>query len=137
MMAMTCPKIIDTGRRRFLQGGALGAVGVAASSVLPAAPARAQPSLARVAYPSKRLANLADLKLDEPLDIAYPIDTARPKETFMIFGSPRGTQGNVISAGTNELIIPVYKQTWADIRRLSAAPAAVRGMSFKGLEFSE
>lgn len=66
--------------------------------------------------------------------IAYPMDTAKPKQSFMIFGSPRGTQGNVISSGTNELVIPVYKQTWADIRKLSSAPAAVRGMSFKRLE---
>ncbi|WP_299363477.1 arsenate reductase (azurin) large subunit [uncultured Paracoccus sp.] len=66
--------------------------------------------------------------------IAYPMDTAKPKQSFMIFGSPRGTQGNVISSGTNELVIPVYKQTWADIRKLASAPAAVRGMSFKRLE---
>lgn len=66
--------------------------------------------------------------------IAYPTDTAKPKETFMVFGSPSGTQGNIISAGTNELVIPVYKQTWADIRRLSAAPATVKGISFKSLE---
>ncbi|WP_229583581.1 molybdopterin dinucleotide binding domain-containing protein [Paracoccus sp. S-4012] len=66
--------------------------------------------------------------------IAYPMDTAKPKQSFMIFGSPRGTQGNVISSGTNELVTPVYKQTWADIRKLSSAPTAVRGMSFKRLE---
>ena len=67
--------------------------------------------------------------------LAYPLDTARAGETFMIFGSPKGAQGNVIGEGVNELVIPVYKQTWADIRKLSDTPAAARRMSFKALEY--
>jgi arsenite oxidase small subunit len=39
--------------------------------VLPSA-AKAAPGQARVAYPSNRLANLNDLKVNEPLDVAYP-----------------------------------------------------------------
>ena len=42
-------------------------------------------------------------------------------ETFMLFGAPSGTQGNVINAGVNELILPNYKQTWANIRKISDA----------------
>jgi arsenite oxidase large subunit len=67
--------------------------------------------------------------------IAYPTDTAKKGETFMIFGSPRGVQGNIIGEGVNELVIPVYKQTWADIRKLASAPANVKGISFKSLEY--
>jgi arsenite oxidase small subunit len=36
--------------------------------------AEAQTALARVDYPSNRLANIADLTVNEPLDIAYPDD---------------------------------------------------------------
>ena len=52
----------------------------------------------------------------------------------MLFGAPNGTQGNVINAGVNELILPNYKQTWANIRKISNAPEPVRGMSFKSME---
>lgn len=68
--------------------------------------------------------------------MAYPTPTARRKETFMLFGAPSGTQGNVINAGVNELILPNYKQTWANIRKISDAPASVRHLSFKSKEFT-
>ena len=48
--------------------------------------------------------------------MVYPTTTARRKETFMLFANPNGVQGNVVSPGVNELIIPNYKQTWAAIR---------------------
>ncbi|MGB3556422.1 MAG: arsenate reductase (azurin) large subunit [Jannaschia sp.] len=67
--------------------------------------------------------------------MVYPTATARPKETFMLFGSPAGVQGNVINAGVNELVLPNYKQTWANIRKLSDAPSSVQGMSFKSWEY--
>ena len=44
----------------------------------------------------------------------------------MLFAYPTGVQGNVVNAGINELIIPNYKQTWANIRKIADAPAAVR-----------
>ena len=66
--------------------------------------------------------------------MAYPTPTARRGETFMLFGSPNGTQGNVISEATNELVIPNYKQTWADIRRIADTPASARRISFKSKE---
>ncbi|RFU13633.1 arsenate reductase (azurin) large subunit [Rhodobacteraceae bacterium W635] len=68
--------------------------------------------------------------------MAYPTDTAKPGETFMLFGSPRGTQGNIVGPGVNELVIPVYKQTWADIRKISDTPMVARGISFKSKEYA-
>jgi arsenite oxidase large subunit len=65
----------------------------------------------------------------------YPTPTARPKETFMLFAFPTGVQGNVVSKGVNEFIIPNYKQTWADIRKLSDAPEGVRHLTFKSQEY--
>jgi len=68
--------------------------------------------------------------------MAYPTPTARRGETFMLFGNPKGIQGNVVNAGTNELVIPDYKQTWADIRKLADAPRAVAHLSFKSQEYT-
>ena len=68
--------------------------------------------------------------------MAYPTERAKPKQTFMLFAYPMGVQGNVVSAGVNEFIIPNYKQTWGNIRKIADAPEAVRGLSFKSKEYS-
>ena len=67
--------------------------------------------------------------------MAVPTETARRGETFMVFGSPRGTQGNIVGDGVNELIIPVYKQTWGDVRKVSDTPMVAQGISFKSKEY--
>lgn len=69
-----CNKLVDIGRRQFLRGGAVAAAGAAVAVTLPATQAQAQtgPALALVNYPSNKLANLADLKPNEPLDVGYP-----------------------------------------------------------------
>jgi arsenite oxidase large subunit len=67
--------------------------------------------------------------------MAYPTPSARKGETFMLFGYPTGVQGNVVNAGTNELIIPNYKQTWGDIRKISDAPEGVKHVTFKSKEY--
>ncbi|WP_439529961.1 arsenate reductase (azurin) large subunit [Pannonibacter sp.] len=66
--------------------------------------------------------------------LVYPEPTARKGETFMIFGAPSGTQGNVVNAGVNELILPNYKQTWANIRKISDATPASARTSYKSWE---
>jgi arsenite oxidase large subunit len=66
--------------------------------------------------------------------MVYLEPTARRNETFMLFGAPSGTQGNVINGGVNELILPNYKQTWADIRKIADASPAARRQSFKSWE---
>ncbi len=68
---MKCNRLVDQGRRQFLRGGLVAGAGAAASAVLPAE-ARAQQGRARVDYPSNHLGNVADLAVNEPLDIAYP-----------------------------------------------------------------
>jgi arsenite oxidase large subunit len=68
--------------------------------------------------------------------MVYPTPTAKPKQTFMVFAQPTGVQGNVVSPGVNEFIIPNYKQTWAYIRKLADAPEGVRHLSFKSLDYS-
>ena len=66
-----CDKLVDVGRRQFLRGAGFAAAGVAAASVMPAE-AKAAAGQALVTYPSSRLANVKDLKANEPLQVAYP-----------------------------------------------------------------
>ncbi|WP_342240335.1 arsenate reductase (azurin) large subunit [Inquilinus sp. OTU3971] len=66
--------------------------------------------------------------------MAYPTPTAKPKQAFMLFAYPTGVQGNVVSKGVNELVIPNYKQTWASIRKIADAPESVRHLTFKSQE---
>jgi arsenite oxidase large subunit len=67
--------------------------------------------------------------------VVYPVATAKRKQTFMLFAYPTGVQGNVVSAGVNEFIIPNYKQTWGGIRKIADAPEAVRHLTFKSEEY--
>ena len=68
--------------------------------------------------------------------MVYPTSTAKRKQAFMLFANPNGVQGNVVSPGVNELIIPNYKQTWGAIRKLADAPAGVEHLSFKSLDYT-
>ena len=62
---------------------------------------------------------------------------ARRGEPCMLFAYPTGVQGKVINgAGVNEFVIPNYKQTWADIRKLADRPQAVSHLSFKSKEYT-
>ena len=67
--------------------------------------------------------------------MVYPTPTARRGETFMLFGFPTGVQGNVVNAGTNELVIPNYKQTWGNIRKIADRPAVTNHVTFKSQEY--
>jgi arsenite oxidase small subunit len=64
-----CDRLIDVGRRKFLSGAGIAAAGAAAASIVPA---NAAPQQARVEYPSTRLANVRDLKVDQPIAVSYP-----------------------------------------------------------------
>jgi arsenite oxidase large subunit len=68
--------------------------------------------------------------------MVYPTPTAKPKQAFMMFGYPTGIHGNVVSAGVNEFVIPNYKQTWGNIRKIANAPEGVRALSFKSNEYT-
>jgi len=68
--------------------------------------------------------------------MAYPTPTARRGETLMVFGSPAGSQGNVINPGVNELVLPDYKHTWGNIRKIADAPESAKHVSFKSKEYT-
>ncbi|MDT7953975.1 MAG: arsenate reductase (azurin) small subunit [Acetobacteraceae bacterium] len=70
-----CDKLVDAGRRVFFARTAAAAAGAAVTASLPVSRARAAepaPALALVTYPSAKLANIKDLKVDEPTNITYP-----------------------------------------------------------------
>jgi arsenite oxidase large subunit len=67
--------------------------------------------------------------------VVWPTPTARPKQTFMLFAYPTGVQGNVVSKGVNELIVPNYKQTWGNIRKIADAPEVTRHLTFKNQDY--
>lgn len=67
--------------------------------------------------------------------MVQPNPSAKRNQTFMLFGFPTGVQGNVVNAGVNELIVPNYKQTWADIRKIASASETTKRLSFKSPEY--
>jgi arsenite oxidase small subunit len=67
-----CSALIDAGRRKFLTGASVTAVGAAAAAVMSTKEAKAAPAAASVVYPSNRLGNVRDLKVNEPMTVAYP-----------------------------------------------------------------
>ena len=66
-----CDRLVDVGRRQFLRGGAVATAGAAAATVVPT-DAKAKPGTALLRYPANKLANVKDLKTNEPLDVGYP-----------------------------------------------------------------
>jgi arsenite oxidase small subunit len=66
-----CERLVDVGRRQFLSGAGIAAAGAAAAGLMPQG-AKAAPSQARVDYPSSRLGNIRDLKVDQPVVVSYP-----------------------------------------------------------------
>ncbi len=68
--------------------------------------------------------------------MAYPTDTAARGQVAMVFGSPTGSQGNVVNPGVNELVLPDYKHTWGNIRKLADATPAAKAVSFKSKEYT-
>lgn len=68
--------------------------------------------------------------------MAYPTNTAKRGQVAMVFGSPAGSQGNVVNPGVNELVLPDYKHTWGNIRKLADAPPQARAVSFKSKEYT-
>jgi arsenite oxidase small subunit len=66
-----CNRLVELGRRQFLAGGATAAAATVAAGVM-SRRAEATPALARITYPSSKLANLTELKVDQPMQITYP-----------------------------------------------------------------
>ena len=92
-----CPNLAELGRRQFLRGGATAVAGAAAATVVAPTPAKAAVPAARVDYPSNRLANPRDLKVNEPMDVAYP----DPDAPGVLLKLGKRVQGGVANSGGN------------------------------------
>jgi arsenite oxidase small subunit len=96
-----CQRLIDVGRRQFLRGSAIAAAGGVAAAVT-TDKAKATPALARVNYPSAKLGNSKDLKVDDPVEITYP-DQASPG-VLLKLGRPVeggvGTESDIVAFST-------------------------------------
>ncbi len=68
--------------------------------------------------------------------MAYPTPSAKRGQTFMVFGYMNGIQGDVTTEWTDRNIIPYYKGTWADIRRVGSMEDFKRTVSFKDRSYA-
>ena len=70
--------------------------------------------------------------------LAYITGAVKPGHTFMLFGHPRGSVGDLISDHVDpKTTIPYYKGVWADIRRIGPKPDFAKDLSFLPQNISE
>jgi len=63
--------------------------------------------------------------------MAYLEPSMKPGHSFMMFTYNNGIMGDVVTNWTDQNIIPYYKGTWADIRRVGAIADYEETVSFK------
>ncbi|KAK46221.1 arsenite oxidase large subunit [Caballeronia jiangsuensis] len=68
--------------------------------------------------------------------MAYPTKEIKPNQTFMMFGYVNGIQGDVTTDWTDRNIVPYYKGTWANLRRVGTMEDYKRSVSFKSRRFA-
>jgi arsenite oxidase large subunit len=67
--------------------------------------------------------------------MAYPDATAKRGQTFMLFGYFNGVAGDVTTDWTDRNIVPYYKGTWADVRRVGTLAEFKRTVSLKSRHY--
>jgi arsenite oxidase small subunit len=67
-----CDRLIEVGRRQFLKGGFAAAATLPAVGLASTEAKAATSNGALLEYPSTKLGNVSDLKLNEPKEVAYP-----------------------------------------------------------------
>jgi arsenite oxidase large subunit len=67
--------------------------------------------------------------------MAYPDGTAKRGQTFMLFGYFNGVAGDVTTDWTDRNIVPYYKGTWADVRRVGTLDEFKRTVSTKNRHY--
>jgi arsenite oxidase large subunit len=67
--------------------------------------------------------------------MAYPEADIKAGHTFMQFGYDNGVQGDVTTNWTDRNVIPYYKGTWANIRRVGPADDHKKTISFKSRRY--
>jgi arsenite oxidase large subunit len=60
---------------------------------------------------------------------------AKPGQTFMQFGYFNGVVGDVVTDWTDRNIVPYYKGTWADVRRVGTVEAFKKTVTWKERQY--
>lgn len=68
--------------------------------------------------------------------MAYPQDEIKRNQTFMQFAHYNGVMGNVTTPWTDRNVIPYYKGTWANLRRVGSMDDFQKTVSFKDRRYS-
>ena len=68
--------------------------------------------------------------------MVYPVKEIKPGQTFMLFGYVNGIQGDVTTDWTDRNIIPYYKGTWGNIRKVGSMEDFKQTVSFKSRRFT-
>jgi arsenite oxidase large subunit len=63
--------------------------------------------------------------------MAYPQPEIKRNQTFMQFGHYHGIVGNVTTPWTDRNVVPYYKGTWANLRRVGSMEDFKKAVSFK------
>ena len=67
--------------------------------------------------------------------MAYPDASVKRGHTFMQFGGYNGIVGDTVTDWTDRNVIPYYKGTWADIRRMGGGEHYRKIASFKSRRY--
>jgi arsenite oxidase large subunit len=67
--------------------------------------------------------------------MAYPTPEIKKNQTFMQFGYLNGIVGDVTTPWTDRNIVPYYKGTWANLRRVGSMEEYKRSVSFKNRRY--
>jgi len=68
--------------------------------------------------------------------MVYIENDVKRDQAFMVFGSPNGAVGDVTTEATDKNILPYYKGTWADIRKVGSMDEYKRTVSFKSRRYT-
>ena len=66
--------------------------------------------------------------------MAYIVPEAKRNQVFMQFGHPNGIQGDVTTEAVDRNVVPDYKHTWANIRKVTSGTYAST-VSFKSRQY--
>jgi arsenite oxidase large subunit len=67
--------------------------------------------------------------------LAYLEPDIKRNQTFMQFGHFNGVMGDLTTAWVDRNVVPYYKGTWADIRRIGTVDEFKETISFKSRRF--
>ena len=68
--------------------------------------------------------------------MAYPLVSAKPGQTFMLFGYIKGVHGHVVTSWVDRNVVPYYKGTWGDIRRVGNVEEWKQTVSLKDRRYT-